>query len=322
MGGVRKTRFSARQPPHSAMAVALLGLLALLAARQGAAAGLLLAQSGDAAAYRETRKALLDGLSPRWQVHEIDAGQTAERSTGPTTEQITGDATGDIAAAIGSDACTELHRALPDIPLLCLLLPRANFARMLAGVSASAARSALYIDQPGLRQLRVASHLFPSLRRFAVLHDAAVTPPLLGAAPPGVELLAQPLALGDNLIFTLRDALREVDALLAIPDKRIYNRRTLRSALLTAYRARKPLIGYAKPFVKAGALMSLYTQPAALGREAAGLLEDWLRGAPLAAPGYPRHYAIAINPGIARALALAIDAEAYRDRLYAAEELP
>ncbi|GEM_PF-1690727 len=320
MHTAQQSRQSRRQPARRAAPIALPGLLALLAllvAPAGATAELLLAQSGDASAYRQTREALLGDLSARWQIRDLGA----EWNAGETTAARRGEVDGDIATAIGSDACTRLHRELPDTPLLCLLLPRANFNDIIA-TPARAVRSALYIDQPALRQLRVARHLFPQLRRFSLLYDAAKPPPLLDATTPGIELIAHPLAADDNLLFSLRRALRDSDALLAIPDKRVYNRRSLRSLLLTAYRARKPMIGYAKPFVKAGALMSLHTRPAALGSEAAGLLESWLDGTPLPQPGHPRHYAIAINPGIARALALPIDAADYHDRLYAAEELP
>jgi ABC-type uncharacterized transport system substrate-binding protein len=287
----------------------LMGLLCLCALSVAAEppAQLLLLRSSADPPYNATRDALLASLGADWRIDELAPGRLPDELAKDQR---------DLAVGIGSQACEQLHRALPTTPLLCLLLPRARYEGIIAKQTASAARSALFVDQPNTRQLRIARRLFPSLRRFAVLYSER-PPELVGTNLPPAEMLLQKIDNENNLVHQLRQLLPQVDAVLATPDKAIYNRNTLHSVLLTAYRARKPLIGYAKPYVTAGALMSLYTPPSVLGEEAARWLNRWQAGeAELPPASYPRGYTIAINSGIAAALQLPIDANAYSGRLY------
>lgn len=292
---------------HAFSGVAL--ILFSLAVSVTHAAQLLVVQSDDSAPYAATSEALEQSLSSDWNVKTI------------TQSELTTIAS-DMVVAVGSAACGHLHDTAPDSPLLCLLTPKTFHQQLSARSRSDRFLSAIYIDQPDERQLRVARQLFPKLRRFALLHHDEHPPPLISARPPGsTELHAIPLNSNDNLVRVLRSELPSVDALLAIPDKRIYNRNTLRSILLTTYRARKPLIGYAKPFVNAGALMSLYTPPAAVGKQAANWLNNYLKnGRKLPPPAFPQFYAIAINSNIAKALQLPIDASEYEGRLFDAGE--
>lgn len=284
-------------------------LLCLFSANPAQAARLLLVQSDDSPPYVATALALKQALSSGWDVHTTTLAELPDTGI-------------DLAVAVGSPACGKLHGGLPDTPLLCLLTPKALHDQLMTQPLSSAVRSAIYIDQPDERQLRVARQLFPKLRRFALLHHDEHPPPLIPGQRQGrIELRTIPVSSEANLVRELRSNLPSVDALLAVPDKRIYNRDTLRSILLTTYRARKPLIGYAKPFVKAGALMSLYSSPAAIGTQAGAWLNDYLSGAgALPPPSYPNSYAIAINSNIATALQLPIDASRYEGRLFDAGE--
>lgn len=61
--------------------------------------------------------------------------------------------------------------------------------------------------------------------------------------------------LGNNV----KDALYHSDLLLALPDKSIYNSKTVKNILLSSYRIRKPVIAFSRNFVNAGAIASIHS---------------------------------------------------------------
>ena len=71
-----------------------------------------------------------------------------------------------------------------------------------------------------------------------------------------------------DLLATLETAVENNKVLLATSDPLIYNTRTVKNILLTAYRHRKPVIGYSDSFVQAGAIAAVYTPPVAVSEKA------------------------------------------------------
>ncbi len=98
----------------------------------------------------------------------------------------------------------------------------------------------------------------------------------------------------------------DADVLLAVPDPLVFNRHTAQSVLLTTYRLSKPVAAYSRTYVTAGALFSVYSTPAQIGRQ---IGEELLAmqdspGRPLPAPGYPRYFSVEINERVARSLGI------------------
>jgi len=116
----------------------------------------------------------------------------------------------------------------------------------------------------------------------------------------------------NKLLPVLRRLLQQNDALLMLPRREIYNHDTLKGVLLTSYRFRKPAISYSPAHVKAGALASIYSSPADIGRHLAAVVNRYLQRPEAPAPAYEfaRYYSIATNTRVARALDLTLPAEA------------
>ena len=96
-----------------------------------------------------------------------------------------------------------------------------------------------------------------------------------------------------------------------LPRGSIYNRDSLKGVLLTSYRYRKPAISYSPAHVKAGALASIYSSPADIGRHLALLVEHRLEDPSWRWPAfeYARFYSIATNRRVARSLDLDLPGE-------------
>jgi ABC-type uncharacterized transport system substrate-binding protein len=95
--------------------------------------------------------------------------------------------------------------------------------------------------------------------------------------------------------------------LLALPDPVVFNSQTAANILTAAYRRQVPLTGFSPAYVKAGALLALYSTPAQVGTRGGELLRQAMTGRPLLPPQSPREFVVAVNQNVARSLGLALD---------------
>ena len=114
-----------------------------------------------------------------------------------------------------------------------------------------------------------------------------------------------------KLLGTVRQLVKQNEALLMLPEQNIYNRNTLKGVLLTAYRARIPVISYSPAHVKSGALASIYSSPADIGRHLADILNTSRKISPdkQGTTQFARYYSVAINSRVAHALGLELPEE-------------
>ena len=114
-----------------------------------------------------------------------------------------------------------------------------------------------------------------------------------------------------KLLGRVRRLVKHNDALLMLPEQGIYNRNTLKGILLTAYRARIPVISYSPAHVTSGALASIYSSPADIGRHLADILNSYGKISPdnVNNTQFARYYSVSINSRVAHALGIDIPAE-------------
>lgn len=120
----------------------------------------------------------------------------------------------------------------------------------------------------------------------------------------GIELYIVNTSENDNMTDNIKNALDHSDVLLALPDKNIYNRSTVKNILLTSYRYRKPVIAFSKNFVNAGALASIYSNIEQVAQSASKLVEQYYESGRQfeKLENHPRSFDISINRQVFRAL--------------------
>lgn len=220
-----------------------------------------------------------------------------------------------LAVAVGVRAAESLA-ALPDRPpVLAILVPRAWYLRAGRSLLAAGARrsvSAIYLDQPFERQALLIRLAFPDVRKVGVLlgtEQSGVVAELEGALrAQRIGLVYATVGRDERLIVPLESVLADADLLLALPDPQIFNRNTAQSLFLTSYRYRDPVLGYSRSLTRAGALLSLHSSPAQIGRQAAEWVSAALQGGSvhLPPPAYPAYFSISINEQVARSLGIAL----------------
>lgn len=223
--------------------------------------------------------------------------------TGPDSdkarESVIWDAGTAAILGVGRQGCQIAAGSHLSGPVLCVLLSSEAFA-MLQEESDHPDLRAIVVDQPMSRQARVATSVYPELKRFSVLSANVDS----DSDQPDIEHV--PYRKGEALADQITQALVGRDALIATPDHQIFNRSTLRTVLLTAYGYAKPVIGYSRAYVKAGALISSYSSSVHAFRQVAELLPELLIDdhSHIENALTPRYFSIADNPSVARSLGL------------------
>ena len=202
-------------------------------------------------------------------------------------------------------------------PTLNVLVPRASYERVLAESARRRPRtqfSVIYLDQPLSRQLALIRALFPGKPRVGVLlgpESSAFLPRLRAEEARGGPGVVSEKVLSElEIIPALARVLREADLLLALPDSTVFTRDSARPILLTAYRHRKPMLGFSQAYVNAGALAAVFSTPAQIARQTAEILDSSLaRRSSLPVASHPRYFSVAVNRAVARGLAIEAPAD-------------
>jgi ABC-type uncharacterized transport system substrate-binding protein len=295
----------------SLLAAAFAGVWALLvpALRPLAAAEIILSAQ-DAPAVRQFTSELAT-LRPDDQVRFVPF---AELVVGPLP------APGTRLILIGEEALAWRLKAATEAPTLIMRLSRLEARRLLDGAP-PAHISVLWNDPPLDRQLKLLHLLLPHVRRVGVLYDAEsqylLDPLRAAAAPLQLEIVARewPNPRDSRPLLELLEA---SEVLLGFDSANLFNSLTAKSLLLTSYARQRALIGPNAAFVRAGSLSSTFSDQ-----------DDWLHSLDELLeqpPGswpktlYPAHFKVLSNPQVARALGIALDADAELAKRLAAGE--
>jgi ABC-type uncharacterized transport system substrate-binding protein len=301
--------------------VFLLILLAIVPPGRSAAAGetVLLVTSERGGAHEETAEAIRAALTQAVPASEIGKIDWRDLNDEKLTDSK-------VVVTVGSQAAQAVTALAPGQPVLHTLLTRAAFER-LAMPRAKASRSAIFLDQPVDRQIALLAEALPGWGQVALISSpqSEKLAAALAARARERQLQVTQETVPDNgdLYFALRRALTERAVLLALPDSTVFNSYTIQNILLTAYRHRSPVVGFSPAYVRAGALLALYSTPAQIGSQAAESVRAVLDGGALPPPQSCRQFEVGINRNVARSMGIELeDGEAIAARIARGESGP
>lgn len=209
------------------------------------------------------------------------------------------------------------------LPVVAAMLPRGVFEVQRRRMSSPA--TAVVLDQPLVRQMALLRYAFPHLRRVGVLlgPDSQQNQAGIDKAASDQNLLlgAFKVDTAANLYPALQRLLDESDILLAVPDAVVYNGGTIQNVLLAAYRQKVPLMGFSPAYVRAGALLALYSTPPQIGVQTARVARSLLSGSSLPAVQSPTDFVVEVNANVARSLGYRLSEDALRIQLLNREGL-
>lgn len=254
--------------------------------------------SDDTGPYREFAQALRDqlGRSP-WTITSSARHDTVDLATRT-----------DLIVTAGSEALQRTLARGGTSPVLATLITRGAYEQALAQHAAGTRRiSAIYLDQPVLRQAALIRQLLPNAHRVGLLvRRDQIGQGRLWRTQLGTQLnltLEIEESEGEaTLLPSLGALLPRVDVLLALPDPKVVGREGVRPLLMTALRYQRPVIGYSAAMVTAGALAALYSTPAQIAQQTADLILG--EGERLPPPQYALQYSLAFNRAVAEAFGI------------------
>lgn len=282
----------------------MLALALVLPVQAGVVAVVL---SDETAPYHETMEAIETALRPQHTVVRVQADRL--NADAPAMQHA------NLQIAIGVKAADLLAAQSGGTPLLAVLVTE-DWYRTRGGLKLSASgRNAgvVVLEQPFPRQLRLARLAFPKVSRLGAVvgrKNAGQLDELRTVTEDhGFSLIGGVVESEASLVTTLGRVLKEADLLLAVPDAEVLNRNTVQSVLMTTYRYRDPVLGYSKALSRAGALVSLYTTPAQIGRQAGEIALRVLDGGKLPTMQWPRYFSVSVNEHVARSLGIEVPDE-------------
>jgi len=250
-----------------------------------------IAGSGNAALDHQFRQALQDVLGERASVIPLPSRHSERRTGSPVV-------------ALGASALSGLQRPGEQFPVLATFVGRQYMQAYSAGHGGYI--SAIYHDVPLLRQALIGQAILPRASRVALIatpETVSLYEPLLQQLQDyGLEGRIFLITADYSLIPVLVQALEFGDFLLATPDRAIYNPRTIKHILLTAYRHNRIVIGPSRAYVKAGSLASGYFSFPVIVRMAARYLETYFDTGAFPLPACPDEYRVEMNLQVARTL--------------------
>lgn len=228
----------------------------------------------------------------------------------------------------GESLAAALKWMHPRSAVLAGLVPRSAFESAVkeAGKRSGPTLSAVYLDQPLARQVDAIRLVFPGAKNVGVVFgpeslstQAAVTSTLRSR---GLDVLAAQAGLGVSVFSALKSALESVDVFFALADPQVFNSTTIANILLTTYSAQVPVVAFSPAYVKAGALMAIYSAPSQIGTELGTLAGGFFQAGSLPTPRYPNDFEIVVNTSVARSLGISVDPAAVTERLRRTEKRP
>ncbi len=239
-------------------------------------------------------------------LHVMTAAEFSDSGARATHRKLPG-----LVVTLGTAAAAAVLAQRLPIPTYCTFLPQATYTELVNRAGGTRAHlSALYLDQPLARQLRLIRLALPGRTRVGVVlgPDSRKTERELhrAAAAAGIVPRMEQISDEKQLVGALHRVLDDTDVLLAVPDALVFNRHTVQNVLLTTYRLGKPVAGFSRAYVTAGALFAVYSTPSQIGRQ---IGEELLAmqnkaGRPVPPTGYPRYFSVEVNERVAHSLGI------------------
>jgi putative ABC transport system substrate-binding protein len=277
-------------------------------------AGITVLMSSDSAPYQAMREGFQgylrdNGVQANYEVLQIgkdssEAGQLA----GKIAQQDPA-----LIYCLGSRACQAVQQIPEQRPVVAsmLLTPES--------ITAAAQATGVFLNYSPQTQLQWLKKLFPDFQRVGVIYHPAQNQAVIDKATEtarqlGMELVAAPVDTPKELPAALKNLLRNIDILWALPDRMVLAPQSAKEILLTSFRNRIPVIGASAPWVKGGALYALDWDYADLGAQNAAMALKIIKGTPINSipAAEPRSVVYTLNLKTAKHMKLDFPAELSR----------
>lgn len=227
-----------------------------------------------------------------------------------------------LVVAIGSEGLRQVLQSDTHLPVLSVLTRKAIFEHLLETHQRTLNDpkypiSVIYLDQPLQRQLNLIACLFnrtpPKMVGIILGSESRYHQEMLQKLSSKYSFDINTVVVDkyENPATVLDTLLDDAKVILAVPDSRIYNLKTARGMLLTAFHKRVPLVGYSRTFVNNGAFAAVYSNTKQIADQTAEEVIKVMNSKDkhLPKPQYLREFSVSVNNQVGRSLGLPTDNE-------------
>jgi len=269
-------------------------------------ARMLLITSQETALYREFQHGLNLVLS-KGQPNVVDVRQAWEIAA---VSDLTAYSAIVVAGVEAAKALSE--HGVVSRPVLYTMLPFSSYEWLEENRMLANQHKVLFIDQPPQRYVQLAQAAMPEMRTIGYLYgdiSGVYADEIKRAADDaGIGFVGVDVSSDVKFSNLLKDGFASSDAVLLLPDPYLFNRRVVQEVLLASFRYKRPLVVYSESFLKAGAMVALFSTPEQIGRQTGELLG--CVGLPcynvIPQRSYPKYFSVIVNEFVARQLGVEI----------------
>lgn len=217
----------------------------------------------------------------------------------------------DMVLAVGSKAAFDLAQHRPEAEVINILLPRSAHQTLANEATDKKRLTGIYLDQPEQRLVNLSLLLPLEIRRVGCVassEDMAVSARVLKEQfiSKQVEFNFEQMNDKQKPIQVLRPLFSDIDLFIALPDNTIFTRAIARWILNFSLQQNIPVLGFSAAYAEAGALLSIYSTPQQIGRQAAEIvISNMNNGALPPSSGIaPRYFEIKVNQAVVRKMGI------------------
>lgn len=256
----------------------------------------------DVAPYR----ALVEGLRKACP-HKVRV-ITREEAAEPGLEQRLKAAGVGAVVAVGMQSRAAAE-GLRELPVLLAMVPRTE-----PWVAAGPNRFGIEMALSPRQNLETMRRVFPRARRVGLIFDPGQTGGYareagVAAAEFGLTLVTREIGRPADLSRRLEELRGQIDVIWLLPDPTVLQGANLDILLLASFESRVPIYAFARKYVELGAVAAAHLDPAAMGAQAAAMLECLAPAgsSPAKRWEYARGAELIVNQKVARKMGLELD---------------
>lgn len=218
---------------------------------------------------------------------------------------------------VGSKALDSILEINSTLPIISTLVSRVDFYHSLQQYKTSensdnyfANITAIYSDPDLFLQFKLMAEFFtaPTASMLISEKSSFMKPQLLTAAnKAGVKLSFTPFNYQTDNIDKVISSIRHSDILFAMPDRDVWNLRTIKNILISSYRQDQAVFGFSRKMVKVGSLATVYTDIDDISEETVTMLISYQKTGKLPEKKYPSEFDISVNKNVALSFGKAHD---------------
>lgn len=204
---------------------------------------------------------------------------------------------------VGSKALDAVLEKETTLPIISVLVSRVDFHKSIKSYNNKLANiTAVYSDPDLFLQFKLIAELYTSPTVSILMSEASLFMKddlLTSAKRAGVNLLFTNFSYKTDNIDKTINSIRHSDILLAMPDRDVWNLRTIKNILISSFRQDQAVFGFSRKMVQIGSLATVYSDIENIAEETTKMLLSYEKSGILPTAKSPGTFNIEVNKSVA-----------------------